>query len=91
MKAMSHAISSDEAQRLDDVLLPFQRATKFVAANHGKLLKKYAEQWIAVCGDTVLVASPDREVVRDLVRQQGRKGDGVYVTFLTTKKRTLIL
>ncbi len=83
--------SINERQRLDSILLPYQEATKYVASNYGKLLKKYPEQWVAVTGHDVITASPRRHVIRQRLRQAAVERNKIYVTFLTKKKQTLIL
>ncbi len=89
--AVVQRVTGAEARRLDDVLLPFQRAAKYVADNYGQLVEQYPEQWVAVAEDRVLVADPDREVVRRVLREQQRERNRVYVTFLTAKRQPLIL
>lgn len=83
--------STSERQRLDSILLPYQEATRYVASNYGKLLRKYPEQWIAVTGHDVITASPRRDVIGQRLRRAPVERNKIYVTFLTKKKQTLIL
>ena len=82
---------TDDSARLDAIFVPFEEATRFVASNYGKLLKKYPEQWVAVSGHTVLAASPRRDVIRKQLRNGTTERSKVYIAFLTRKKQTLIL
>lgn len=88
---MNQTTVTDDSARLDAIFVPFEEATRFVASNYGKLLKKYPEQWVAVSGHTVLAASPRRDVIRKQLRDSHTERSKVYVTFLTRKKQTLIL
>lgn len=87
----NQTLPPDEKTRLDSVLLPFQQATKYVAQNHSRLLGLYPEQWIAVSGHSVVASGPDRDTVRAILRENKHDRNRVYITFLTTKIRTLIL
>ena len=89
--AFNRTVSHDDAKRLDEILLPFQQATQFVAANYKKLLQDYPEQWIAVTGSRVLAASTRRDLIRQALKKSNTDRNKVYVTFLTRKKQTLIL
>jgi hypothetical protein len=68
-----------------------QRDLVFLSESRERLIKKYAEEWVAVF-DQAIVAHADE--VDDLVRQLEEEGISphqVIVDFLTKEQRALIL
>jgi hypothetical protein len=83
--------SVDDQEHLDAILMPFEAAADYVASHHEQLMSEHAGQWIAASADGVLAASPRRADISRELRRRNIERNHVYVTFLTTKKQTLIL
>ena len=68
-----------------------QRDLEFLSESRDRLIRKFAEQWVAVFNESVVAHSPDLStLLRDLDRQ-GISPDQVIVDFLTKEQRALIL
>ena len=59
--------------------------------HRGDLLKRYAEQWIAVYNGTVVAADKNLEAVINKLEQLGLHPGHVYQEYLTEREEQLIL
>ncbi len=88
---LDRRVSGIEAKKLDRVLKPFEEGGRYVVDRFDTLLKKYGEQWVAVRGRKVVAHSPSRIGLRRKLSTKGISPTRVYTTYLTGKKRMLIL
>lgn len=68
-----------------------QKDLEFLSSSRERLIKKYAEQWVAIF-DLAVVAHADK--IEELLKQLHDRGippDQVIVDFLTKEERALIL
>lgn len=88
---LDRRVSGNAAKELDRVLKPFEEGGRYVAQNFDRLLDEHGEGWIALRGKQVVAHSKSRLGLRQRLTRQRLKPSQVYTTYLTSKKRTLIL
>lgn len=91
MPAVIERVSKAESDKLDGILRPFEAGGRYVARNSALLLKEHGEGWIAVRESRVIAHSKTRLGLRQRLARKGYNTRQVYTTYLTEKKRTLIL
>ena len=69
----------------------FDRESAYFVAHQEELLREYPDQWVAIYGERVVGADPDRtQLVADL-RRQGVPTDRTFIEFMWTNRPVFIL
>lgn len=69
----------------------FDRSGRAFSAAWPRLIKEYANQWVAVLDGDVVASADSREAVIEAVVEQGLPRSKLFVRYMSEKPRTLIL
>ncbi len=72
-------------------LAHFHRDVEYGQAHYDELLEKYPEQWVAIYGEAVVGAGPDRRQLGDALRKQGIPPEHTYFEFFTHDDTVMII
>lgn len=78
----------------DDILGAWKKADEeqaFWSAHHAQLLERFPDQFVAVAGGAVVAAGPDLPQVIQLIESKGLELAGVWIRFIMTNPRGLML
>jgi hypothetical protein len=76
---------------IQEELARFHRNVEFGQAHYDELLERYPEQWVAIYGENVVGAGPDKLQLINELRQRGVPTEQTFFDFFTNDDTILVV